>query len=69
VRGRGLLWGVEAAAAGAAAAWARRALGAGIIALPAGTDGRVLELLPPAVLTRRQLAVALAALRRTAPPG
>jgi 4-aminobutyrate aminotransferase-like enzyme len=39
------------------------------MALPAGADGRVLELLPPAVLTRRQLAVALAALRRTAPAG
>ena len=71
VRGRGLLWGIElhqpAAAAGGAAAWARRALGAGVLALPAGAEGEVLELLPPAVLTRRQLAVAIAGLRRAAP--
>ncbi|HEV8632376.1 MAG TPA: aspartate aminotransferase family protein [Thermoanaerobaculia bacterium] len=67
VRGRGLLWGVEVAAAGGAVAWSRRALRAGILALPAGEDGRVLELLPPAVLTSRQLSVAIAGLRRTAP--
>jgi len=70
VRGRGLLWGVElhdaALTAGGAAAWARRALGAGVLALPAGERGEVLELLPPAVLTLRQLAVAIAGLRRTA---
>ena len=75
VRGRGLLWGIElrrvnGGVDGGAAAWARRALGAGVLALPAGTRGEVLELLPPAVLTLRQLAVALAGLRRTAPaPG
>ncbi len=70
VRGRGLLWGIElheTSAAGGGAAWARRALGAGVLALPAGAQGEVLELLPPAVLTLRQLAVALAGLRRTAP--
>ena len=55
------------AAAGGGAAWARRALGAGVLALPAGAEGEVLEMLPPAVLTLRQLAVALAGLRRTAP--
>jgi len=67
VRGRGLLWGIEVAAPDGAVAWARRALGAGVLALPAGGDGRVLELLPPAVLHDRQRAVALAALARTAP--
>jgi acetylornithine/succinyldiaminopimelate/putrescine aminotransferase len=73
VRGRGLLWGIElrdeAPSAGGAAAWARRALGAGVLALPAGGRGEVLELLPPAALTRRQLAVAIAGLRRTASAG
>ena len=67
VRGRGLLWGVELDQDGGAVAWARRALGAGILALPSGARGEVLELLPPAVLTTRQLAVALDGLRRTAP--
>ena len=71
VRGRGLLWGIElrdeSLPAGRAASWARRALGAGVLALPAGERGEVLELLPPAVLTLRQLAVAIAGLRRTAP--
>ncbi len=72
VRGRGLLWGLalhaDTLGSGGAAAWARRALGTGVLALPAGERGEVLELLPPAVLTRRQLAVAIAGLRRTAPP-
>ncbi len=67
VRGRGLMWGIELAAAGAAARWARRALAAGVLALPAGASGEVLELLPPAVLTSRQLDVAIAGLRRTLP--
>ena len=70
-RGRGLLWGVElreeTVRSGGAAAWTRRALGAGVLVLPAGERGEVLELLPPAVLTPRQLAVAIAGLRRTAP--
>jgi acetylornithine/succinyldiaminopimelate/putrescine aminotransferase len=66
VRGRGLLWGVELAP-GDAVRWARRALAAGVLALPGGARGEVLELLPPAVLTPRQLAVATAGLRRTAP--
>ncbi|HEV8238470.1 MAG TPA: aspartate aminotransferase family protein [Thermoanaerobaculia bacterium] len=71
VRGRGLLWGIElrddAVRSGGATAWSRRALGAGVLTLPAGERGEVLELLPPAVLTQRQLAVAIAGLRRTAP--
>ncbi len=69
VRGRGLLWGLEVAP-GAAVDWAHRALGAGVMALPAGAAGEVLELLPPAVLAPRQLAAALEALGGTAPgPG
>jgi acetylornithine/succinyldiaminopimelate/putrescine aminotransferase len=67
VRGRGLLWGIDVATPGGAVAWARRALAAGVLALPAGADGQVLELLPPAVLGERQRAFALAALARTAP--
>jgi len=67
VRGRGLLWGIEVTAPQGAVAWARRALAAGLLALPAGEDARVLELLPPAVTSERQRQVALAALARTAP--
>jgi 4-aminobutyrate aminotransferase-like enzyme len=54
VRGRGLLIGVELAAAGAAVALSERALRAGLIVLPAGERGEVLELAPPAVLTEAQ---------------
>ena len=64
VRGRGLLWGIEVATPGAAVAWSRAAATEGVLALPAGEDGRVLELLPPATLTAAQLAAALAGLRR-----
>lgn len=62
VRGRGLLWGIEVASAGGAVAWARQAAARGVLALPSGERGEVLELLPPGVLTSRQLAAALAAL-------
>jgi 4-aminobutyrate aminotransferase-like enzyme len=54
VRGRGLLIGIELAAAGSAVAIAERALRAGLILLPAGERGEVLELAPPAVLTETQ---------------
>jgi 4-aminobutyrate aminotransferase-like enzyme len=54
VRGRGLLIGVELAAAGSAVAVSERALRAGLIVLPAGERGEVLELAPPAVLTEAQ---------------
>jgi 4-aminobutyrate aminotransferase-like enzyme len=54
VRGRGLLIGIELAAAGSAVAVAERALQAGLIVLPAGERGEVLELAPPAVLTEAQ---------------
>jgi acetylornithine/succinyldiaminopimelate/putrescine aminotransferase len=64
VRGRGLLWGVEVAPS-AAVAWSRRGVARGVLALPAGEHGQVLELLPPAVLTSRQLAAAVTALAST----
>jgi acetylornithine/succinyldiaminopimelate/putrescine aminotransferase len=67
VRGRGLLRGIEVAPE-AAAAWSRRAVARGILTLPAGDRGHVLELLPPAVLTPQQLAAAVDALARTAAP-
>jgi 4-aminobutyrate aminotransferase-like enzyme len=54
VRGAGLLIGIELAAAGSAVAVAERALQAGLILLPAGERGEVLELTPPAVLSEAQ---------------
>jgi 4-aminobutyrate aminotransferase-like enzyme len=61
VRGIGLLLGIElgrggSRLAGAGAAIAREALGRGLIALPAGDDGHVLELTPPLGLTEEQTA-------------
>ncbi len=58
VRGRGLMLGVELrkredAAPGAEVA--ARALGRGLIVLAAGQDGEVVELTPPATLTRKEL--------------
>jgi acetylornithine/succinyldiaminopimelate/putrescine aminotransferase len=66
-RGRGLLWGLQAARAGDALAWSRRAAERGILVLPAGDAADVLELLPAAVTTERQLAAATAVLAATAP--
>jgi 4-aminobutyrate aminotransferase/(S)-3-amino-2-methylpropionate transaminase len=60
VRGRGLLLAVELAApdglplAGGGAAVAERALAKGLLVLPAGDVGHVVELTPPAVLTDEQ---------------
>jgi 4-aminobutyrate aminotransferase/(S)-3-amino-2-methylpropionate transaminase len=61
VRGLGLLLGVElvdpatsAPAAGAAVRLAERLLGRGLIVLPAGPEGHVLELTPPGTLTTEQ---------------
>lgn len=62
IRGRGLLVGVEfrkpsagRPLKGAAAAVAQQALKAGLLVLPAGVKGHVLELSPPFVITREQL--------------
>lgn len=60
VRGLGLLLGVELAgsdgrrAAGAGVVVARRALRDGVLLLPAGDEGHVVELTPPATLTTEQ---------------
>ena len=62
VRGRGLLIGIELADAGAAVTLSERALAAGLIVLPAGERGDVLELAPPATLTEAQADHAMDAL-------
>lgn len=54
VRGRGLLIGVELRDAGAAAVVAQRALRDGLLLLPAGERGEVVEIVPPAILTEAQ---------------
>jgi 4-aminobutyrate aminotransferase-like enzyme len=63
VRGRGLFVGVEIADPktltpldGFAAGLAEKALEHGILVLPAGAHGNVVELTPPLVITREQLA-------------
>jgi 4-aminobutyrate aminotransferase-like enzyme len=55
VRGRGLLIGLELEGGQSGAAVAERALRAGLLLIPAGDRGEVLELTPPAVLTEIQL--------------
>lgn len=59
VRGRGLLWGVELRDSATAHRVTRRLLRSGVLALSGGPDGRVLQLLPPLVITERQLFEAL----------
>ena len=61
IRGRGLMLGVELHGRGAARA-VRHALGRGLLLLPAGEHGEVVELTPPATLTRDELAEGLAIL-------
>lgn len=56
VRGRGLMLGVELdAPPGGGARVAERALEQGVIVLPAGEDGRVVELTPPATISSEEL--------------
>ena len=54
VRGRGLMLGLEMASPAAALPLVPAALRAGLIVLPAG-DGRVLEFVPPLVITTEQI--------------
>ena len=54
VRGRGLLMGVELAGPGSAATLCDRALREGLLLLPSGEGGEVVELTPPATLTEAQ---------------
>jgi len=64
-RGRGLMWGLElrepsgTPAGHAASRVVVEALRRGIILLPAGPDGNVLELVPPYTITEQQLQHAL----------
>ena len=55
VRGRGLMVGLELPTPGAGTRVSSAALEQGLIVLPAGPDGRVVELTPPATLTDEQL--------------
>lgn len=56
VRGRGLMLGVELdGPAGVAAQVAERCVDQGLIVLPAGADGRVVELTPPATIWTEEL--------------
>jgi 4-aminobutyrate aminotransferase-like enzyme len=66
VRGLGALWGVEWESAAAAAAFVERARARGVLLLAGGADGRVAQLLPPLVMTYRQLEHGLAALEDAA---
>jgi 4-aminobutyrate aminotransferase-like enzyme len=59
VRGRGLFWGIVLCDAAASEAAVRRGLSAGVILLQSGTEGDVLTIAPPLVITRRQLDRAL----------
>lgn len=58
-RGRGLLQAVEFSEAAAAARFARGALERGVILLVGGPEGRVAQLVPPAVISRERLDDAL----------
>jgi 4-aminobutyrate aminotransferase-like enzyme len=70
VRGLGLLAGIELRmgpepARGAAAKVAAAALGRGVLVLPAGEAGEVVELTPPVTLTEDQMECAVEALGRS----
>lgn len=57
VRGRGLLLGIETDAPATAWRVVEQALQRGVLLLPCGPDGRVVQLTPPAVLTEQQTTV------------
>ena len=59
VRGKGLLYGVELKTPGAAVTWTRRARNRGILTLPSGPLGQVIELLPAFTIDPDQLLDAL----------
>ena len=63
VRGRGLMLGIEMASPEMALSLVPAALRGGLILLPAG-DGRVLEFVPPLVITEAQIEWCLGAMRR-----
>ncbi len=55
VRGRGLMWGIELRDAAHARAAVERALKGGVIILQSGTEGNVLSLTPPLVISETEL--------------
>lgn len=59
VRGRGLMWGVELVDPSAPMAVVERCLARGLIVLPCGVRGEVLQLTPPAVMTDEERALAV----------
>jgi len=59
IRGRGLLWGIELATAGAAKAWVGAAKERGVLFLAGGPEGRVAQVVPPLTIPEQQLARAL----------
>ncbi len=63
LRGRGALWGLELPDAAAAATLVDLLRRRGLLLLRGGPSGRVVELLPPLVISADQLGFALAALR------
>lgn len=65
LRGRGALWGLELPDADAAAKLVWRLRERGLLLLRGGPSGRVVELLPPLVITDSQLDYALAAIAQT----
>jgi len=54
VRGRGLLIGIDTGRPGAGSSIAAATLARGLVVLPAGPDGGVVEIAPPAVLSEAQ---------------
>lgn len=63
IRGRGLLWGIEMEG-GLAATIAAKALRRGVLVLPSGPEGRVLQICPPLTIARSQLDESLSILER-----
>ncbi len=59
VRGRGLLWGVELSDAPAARTLVQACRSRGVLLLAGGPEGRVVQLVPPLIITDRQLDHAL----------
>ena len=69
VRGLGLMVGLELGPDGAGVALAESALAEGIIVLPAGAGGEVVELTPPVCLTNEQADLACSIIGRLARTG
>ncbi len=62
VRGRGLMLGIQLTRPGDAVRAAEKALKRGLVVLPAGAAGDVLEITPPAILSQKELETGIARL-------